>query len=112
VVQLQLTCTNHAKFVICDQTIEEMFADFKKHGFDLESTMLHHFLRLSRLTLAVALLYVWLISVGARSIREGLRQLVDRVDRRDLSIFQIGLRMMDRKLANDLPFSVPLVSNL
>ena len=29
--------------------IEEMFGDFKKHGFDLESTLLHHFLRLSRL---------------------------------------------------------------
>lgn len=28
--------------------IEEMFGDMKKHGFDLESTMLRHFLRLSR----------------------------------------------------------------
>ncbi len=36
--------------------IEEMFGDMKKHGFDLESTMLRHFLRLSRLTLAVVLL--------------------------------------------------------
>ncbi|MBK7454878.1 MAG: hypothetical protein IPJ46_14510 [Anaerolineales bacterium] len=32
--------------------IEEMFADFKKHGFDLESTMLRNPPRLSRLTLA------------------------------------------------------------
>jgi hypothetical protein len=36
--------------------IEEMFADFKGHGFDLESTRLRHFERLSRLTLAVAML--------------------------------------------------------
>jgi hypothetical protein len=36
--------------------IEEMFADFKGHGFDLESTQLRHFERLSRLTLAVAML--------------------------------------------------------
>jgi len=50
--------------------IEEMFGDFKKHGFDLESTMLPHFLRLSRLTLAVALLYIGLISVGGYTIRE------------------------------------------
>ncbi len=89
-----------------------MFGDFKKHGFDLESTMLRHFLRLSRLTLAVALLYVWLSSVGARSIREGLRHLVDRKDRRDLSIFQIGLRIIERRLTNDLPFHVFLVSYL
>jgi hypothetical protein len=36
--------------------IEEMFADFKGHGFDLESTQLRSFARLSRLTLAVAIL--------------------------------------------------------
>jgi hypothetical protein len=92
--------------------IEEMFGDFKKHGFDLESTMLRHFLRLSRLTLAVALLYVWLISIGGRTIRDGLRHLVDRVDRRDLSIFQIGLRFIERRLTNDLSFRIPLFSYL
>jgi hypothetical protein len=92
--------------------IEEMFGDFKKHGFDLESTMLHQFLRLSRLTLAVALLYVWLISVGGRTIRVGLRHLVDRIDRRDLSIFQIGLRFTDRCLINALSVRVSLCTYL
>jgi len=56
--------------------IEEMFGDFNKHGFDLESTMLRH--------------------------------LVDRNDRRDLSVFQIGLRFIDRGLTNALPFRIPL----
>jgi hypothetical protein len=88
--------------------IEEMFGDMKKHGFDLESTMLRHFLRVSRLTLAAALLYVWLISIGAQTIRAGQRHLVDRKDRRDLSIFQIGLRFLERRFINDLSFSVPL----
>ena len=60
-----------------------MFGDFKKHGFNLEHTMLRDFLRLSRLTLAVALLYVWLISIGSQTIRAGLRHWVDRSDRRD-----------------------------
>ena len=90
--------------------IEEMFGDLKKHGFDLESTMLHTFLRLSRLTLAVACLYVWLISSGGRTIRRGCRFLVDRSDRRDLSIFQIGFRFIQRSLTNALPFSVLLCS--
>ena len=89
---------------------EEMFADFKKHGFDLENTMLRNSPRLSRLTLAVAFLYVWLLSVGSRTIRAGLRHWVDRKDRRDLSIFQIGLRFIDRRLLNSLPFSLPLWS--
>jgi hypothetical protein len=90
--------------------IEEMFADFKKHGFDLESTMLRNSPRLSRLTLAVAFLYVWLLSVGSRTIRAGLRHFVDRKDRRDLSLFQIGLRFIDRCLLHSLPFSLPLCS--
>jgi hypothetical protein len=89
---------------------EEMFADFKKHGFDLESTMLRNPPRLSRLTLAVVFLYVWLLSVGSRTIRAGLRHFVDRKDRRDLSIFQIGLRFIDRRLLNSLPFSLSLWS--
>ena len=90
--------------------IEEMFGDFKKHGFDLESTKLCHFQRLSRLTLAVAILYVWLVSVGTQTIRSGNRHLVDRNDRRDLSIFQIGLRFIERCLTNDRPIKIPLCS--
>jgi len=88
--------------------IEEMFGDLKRHGFDLESTMLRHFLRLSRLTLAVALLYIWLISVGVQTIHAGLRHLVDRKDRRDLSIFQIGLRFLERRFINGLSLSIPV----
>jgi hypothetical protein len=90
--------------------IEEMFGDMKKHGFDRERTMLRHAERLSRLTLAVSLLNVWLISAGTRTIQDGLRHLVDRKDRRDLSIFQIGLRFIDRQLLNSLSFNVSLRS--
>lgn len=86
--------------------IEEMFADFKGHGFDLEATRLQHFLRLSRLTLAVALLYIWIVAFGSQTIKNGNRRLVDRVDRRDLSVFRIGLDMLERCLANREPFSI------
>lgn len=88
--------------------IEEMFGDFKKHGFDLESTMLRHADRLSRLTLAVAIIYVWLVSTGTNIIKNGLRHLVDRKDRRDLSVFQIGLRSIERLLINSQQFQVIL----
>jgi hypothetical protein len=90
--------------------IEEMFGDMKRHGFDLERTMLRHFLRLSRLTLAVAILYVWLISVGTNTIRSGLRHLVDRKDRRDLCIFQVGLRYIERCLNNGFSVQISLCS--
>ena len=90
--------------------IEEMFGDFKKHGFDLERTRLQHIQRLSRLTLAVAFLYVWLISTGTRTIHSGQRHLVDRNDRRDLSVFQIGLRIVQRRLTNHYSFNILLCS--
>lgn len=86
--------------------IEEMFGDLKGHGFDLESTRLRNFLKLSRLTLAVVLLYFWLIAFGSKIIKSGLRRLVDRNDRRDLSIFQIGLRSLERRLTNQQAFAV------
>jgi hypothetical protein len=92
--------------------IEEMFGDMKGHGFDLESTMLRHFARLSRLTLAVAFLYVWLLSNGGKFVRAGLRHLVDRKDRRDLSLFQIGFRLLDRKLLHARPVSLTLCAYL
>jgi hypothetical protein len=88
--------------------IEEMFGDMKRHGFDLESTMLRHLAHLSRLTLAVAFLYVWLLSNGSRFLPVGLRHVVDRKDRRDLSQFQIGFRLLDRKLLNSLPVFITL----
>jgi hypothetical protein len=103
---MALKCYRHRPW------IEEMFGDFKKHGFDLERTMLRDFLKPSRLTLTVAFLYAWLISVGSRTIHAGLRHLVDRNDRRDLSIFQIGLRFIQRRLTNDLSVSLPLCSYL
>jgi hypothetical protein len=82
--------------------IEEMLGDLKSNGFDLESTHLQHIARLSRLTLAVVLLYTWLVEIGAKIIKNGLRRWVDRADRRDLSIFQIGFRSVDRRLTNAL----------
>jgi Transposase DDE domain len=97
--------------------IEEMFGDFKGHGFDLESTRLRRFGRLSRLTLAVAMLYVWLVEHGAQVIKGGQRRMVDRSDRRDYSVFRLGCNMLERCLAQVtrpstrlLPRSLPKLS--
>jgi len=92
--------------------IEEMFGDMKKHGFDLESTHLCHFLRLSRLTLAVVILYVWLVAYGARAIKNGKRHLVDRKDRRDLCVFQIGWRLVKQRLVNGISTPIRLCPNV
>jgi hypothetical protein len=91
----------------CRAWLDEMFGDLKGHGFDLEASHLRHGVRLSRLTLAVVLVYTWLVSTGVRVIKQGRRSLVDRNERRDISIFQIGLRWIERCLTNTDPFTMP-----
>lgn len=88
--------------------IEEMFGDLKKHGFDLEASHLRHFLRLSRLTLAVCLLYLWLVALAEHVITFRLSSEVDRSDRQDLSIFRLGWDFLERRLALHDP--IPSVS--
>jgi len=88
--------------------IEEMFGDWKGHGVDVEHTHLRDPQRLSRLILIVALLFNWLLALGVLTIRKGARSIVDRLDRRDLSIFQIGLRILDRSLTNNEVVAVRL----
>ena len=88
--------------------IENLFGDLKGKGFDLESTRLQHFMRLSRLTLLVAVLYLWSLMTGAAAIKNGQRTMVDRNDRRDLSLFQIGLRWIKRRMTNQLSIYIRL----
>jgi hypothetical protein len=90
--------------------IEELFGDLKRHGFDMAQTRLHHFLRLSRLTLVAVLLYVFLVAFGSYVIKRGWRKFVDRRDRRDLSIFRIGYDMLVRCLSLGQPAPLRLVS--
>ncbi|MEM7801167.1 MAG: IS4 family transposase [Chloroflexota bacterium] len=87
--------------------IEEMFGDFKANGADLEKSCLRHFQRLSRLTFAVSLLYVWLVAFGTAIIKRGQRALVDRADRRDLSVYRIGHDTFERYLINQRNVLLP-----
>ena len=88
--------------------IEEMFGDLKDNGFDLESTHLRSVFKLHRLTFVVVLLFLELVASGSKIIKNGLRYLVDRSDRRDLSLFRIGLYMRERYLANQKVFQLDL----
>lgn len=78
--------------------IEEMFKDYKNNGrgFGLELTGLQHPERLARLLLALALVYIWLLLWGAYAITTGQNRLVDTLRRPVLSLFQTGLRLVNR----------------
>lgn len=88
--------------------IEEMFGDMKGHGFDLELSRLRTPERLSRLTLAVCILYVWLVTTGEYVLLMGFNTEVDRTDRQDLSIFRLGWDWLERRFTFDDPIPILL----
>lgn len=83
--------------------IEEMFGDMQGHGFDLEVTRLSTIPRLSRLTMIVCLLYLWLTATGTYVWNTGLSNEIDRTDRRDLSVFRLGWDWLERRLCFNDP---------
>ncbi len=88
-----------------------MFGYMKDHGFDLELTRFHYVQRLSRISLIVCLLHVWLLALGEQVASHGLGNLVDCNDRRDLSIFRLGWDFIERTLTlgdPTPPFVLPL----
>lgn len=85
---------------------EELYGDLKGHGFDLEATRLTDALRISRLMLAVAITYVWLISLGSWVVKRGLRHLLDVKSLRDKSYFRIGWDWLQRTLSLQLPIRI------
>jgi len=81
--------------------IEESFRDDQSGGFDLEHTRLEHPERLERLLLAVAIATVWCHEIGEQVLQD--QELCKELDpggtKRELSIFQLGLRFLKRCIA-------------
>lgn len=88
---------------------EEMYGDWKGHGFDLEASHLRDPDRIDRLVLAVALTFLWLIALGSVVVKRGQRHLVDHRSRRDKSYFRIGWDWTLRCLRLDEPVSFRLL---
>ncbi|HID63717.1 MAG TPA: hypothetical protein EYP49_13415 [Anaerolineae bacterium] len=77
---------------------EPLFGDCKEGGFRLSTSRMKHAERLGRLFLALAIAYVWMVCLGVRAICEGAADLVDRSNRRTLSIFKTGWRWFKRQI--------------
>jgi hypothetical protein len=78
--------------------IEEMFRDFKEQGFRLEKTRMSDPERVSRLVLCVCIAYVWMVRLGVQVAGTRLQRQVDRRKKRQLSLFQMGIRYLKRML--------------
>ena len=91
--------------------METFFSDHKSRGFHIHKSHLADPVRLARLLIAAGLAYIWIIYLGVTALQTGQADLIDRNDRRDLSLFQIGLRWLTHllKWRKPLPiaFKVP-----
>jgi hypothetical protein len=79
--------------------IETLFGSYKSRGFGLARTHLTDPEHIDRLILAIAIATCITLGLGTQLILEHKTYLVDRSDRRDLSLFQIGWRWLYRLLA-------------
>jgi hypothetical protein len=84
--------------------IETFFSDQKSRGFHIHKSHLADPARLSRLLVAACLAYIWMIMQGIRVIAEGNLSLIDRTDRRDKSLFRLGLDWLKYALKHRLDF--------
>lgn len=75
--------------------IETFFSDQKSRGFHLHKSHLSDPKRLARLMIAACLAYLWIIYLGVLAIRGGWHRTIHRTDRCDLSLFQLGLRLIE-----------------
>src|SRR5881296_237409 len=86
--------------------IETFFSDQKSRGFHIHKSHMSDVQRLSRLLIAACLAYIWIVYLGAVCEKDQWRSLVHRRKRCDLSLFQLGFRLLEYFLNEDMPIPV------
>jgi hypothetical protein len=86
--------------------IETFFSDQKGRGFKLDKSHIADPQRLARLMIAACLAYIWMIYLGVIAKQDDWVKIIHRVDRCDLSLFQLGLKLLEHFLDYDLPIPV------
>ena len=86
--------------------IETFFSDQKSRGFHLQKSHIADPERMSRLMIAACLAYIWVIYLGIIAKRDQWVAIIHRTDRCDLSLFQLGLDLLEHFLNDSLPIPV------
>lgn len=89
--------------------IETFFSDQKSRGFRLDKSHLSEPQRLERLMLAACLAYLWLIHLGTLAMVEGWNFVFHRTERVDLSLFNLGLNLLEHFLNESMPLPVAFI---
>jgi len=86
--------------------IETFFSDQKSRGFNIQKSHIADPQRLARLLIAACLAYIWIVYLGSVCERNGWISIVHRRKRCDLSLFQLGMRLLEYFLNEEL--SIPV----
>ncbi len=92
--------------------IETFFSDQKSRGFNIQKSHLEDPQRLSRLLIASCLAYIWIVYLGSLCKKEGWQSIIHRRKRCDLSLFQLGLRLIEYFLNEGLKIPVQFYINI
>jgi hypothetical protein len=89
--------------------VEESFRDDKSGGFDLHASHLADPKRLDTLLLALSIAVLWIYELGEQVLRDDRRTEVDPAYKRQLSVFQLGWRLLRRLISCATPplYSAP-----
>ena len=90
--------------------IETFFSDQKSRGFHLQKSHIADATRLARLLIAACLAYIWIVYLGALCTQKGWINIIHRGDRCDLSLFQLGLRLLAYVLNEG--FTIPVAFSI
>ncbi len=86
--------------------IETFFSDQKSRGFNIQKSHIEDPQRLSRLLIATCLAYIWIVYLGSLCKSDGWQAMTHRRSRCDLSLFRLGLQLLEHFLNEGLPIPV------
>jgi hypothetical protein len=95
-------CTYYRKRFL----IETFFSDQKSRGFNLHKSHVSDPKPLARLLIAACLAYIWIIYLGNIALTPRWRKRIHRTDRCDLSLFQLGLVLIEQFFNDNIPIPV------
>lgn len=82
--------------------IETLFSDKKSKGFSVHKSHLSMISRVNSLLIATSIAYIWIIYLGTCCINNRMYEKIHRKNRCDLSLFQLGYRLLQYLLANSM----------
>jgi hypothetical protein len=82
--------------------IETFFSDQKSRGFNIHKSHIEAPDRISRLLIGTCLAYIWIVYLGVLCKRGNWQHIIHRRTRCDLSLFRLGLQLLEHFLNEGL----------